>query len=115
MNERDYMTGQGIGGTADAANHYLARADRNAFASDPGVAPSLADEAAHALSLTDSVHTMLDDLEFRVFGPEPRAIQGSEGVKAGNEARQALAHSVKGTRQRLESATERLSRILGRL
>lgn len=74
---------------------------------------TIADEAGLALNAADSLHSMLDDLEVRLFGPEPRAV--GAGIDAKQAERPALAHTVRGTRQRLDSAAERVSRILGRL
>lgn len=75
---------------------------------------TIADEAGKALIITDNLHSMLDDLETRLFGPELRAV-GTTGAESVEKSRPALAHTIKGTRQRLDTLTDRVSRILNRL
>lgn len=77
-------------------------------------AAAVGDEASRAQSGADTLHAMLDELETRLFGPEPRGVLTPSTGEIGN-ARPALAHTIKATRQRLDSAQDRLGRILTRL
>ena len=57
-------------------------------------------EAQSALSSTYALHKQLDDLESRLFGPEPKAVGNDNQPASG---RPALAHTLKHTRQRLDN------------
>jgi hypothetical protein len=72
----------------------------------------LMDEAGRAVSLSHGVHNLIDDLEDRLFGAQPRGVAVSIGAE---KTRPALAETVRETRQRLDSATDRLQSILNRL
>lgn len=69
-------------------------------------------QANTSLSETNTLHKMLDDLEMRLFGPAPRGVAVGD---AANSVAPSLSHTLKATRQRLESATSRLGSILGRI
>lgn len=75
---------------------------------------SLTDDAHRAISNADSLHSLLDELENRLFGPSPRGVAlGSQEIAT--SAGPPLATAVRNVRQRLDSAGERLSSIIGRL
>lgn len=79
-------------------------------AEDRGVS----DEADQALMRADNLHSLIDEVETRLFGAVPRAV--SPGAQTGEvRPRPAVAHSVKGIRQRVESANDRLAKVLARL
>jgi hypothetical protein len=80
----------------------------------PPKSPGPCDEAGSALQSAHTLHKQMDELENRLFGPEPRGIEGA--VSLGDQALPpSLSATVRQTRQRLESAGDRLSRILQRL
>jgi hypothetical protein len=103
VSEREYMTGYASANMPSAA-----------YVDAPSPAPSVQDDADAAHSLAHNIHSLLDDLEVRIFGPEPRAV-GNDAMSAKQAERPALAYSTRGARQRLEGACERLHRILNRL
>lgn len=78
---------------------------------------SVTDEARTALSEANTLHAQLDEIETRLFGPEPRAVSTGHMQGPGDAPRPppVLAQDVRATRQRLDSANGRLSRILARL
>lgn len=76
----------------------------------------LADEALTGLLEANNLHSALDELELRLFGPQPPAnTMAGIGKDEANSARPALATAVRASRQRLESATSRIGRIISRL
>lgn len=88
---------------------------------------SIDPEAAHdgpvghaeaSLSEAHLLHKQLDELEMRLFGPEPRPLaanQTSTGDANEPMGSPPLAHTLRHASQRLSSATSRVARILGRL
>lgn len=71
----------------------------------------LTDEAGRALANADIVHNLLNDLEDRLFGAQPRGI----GQTSDAQQRMNLADNIRGARQRLDAAQDRLQGILARL
>jgi hypothetical protein len=104
MSEREYIVG--AAGGAGAAGGTNQTSSCGIIVDSAG----LSEEAQRALKETDALHGQIDDLEARLFGPSPRGVSDDAP-----KAQPSLANTLKGSRQRLESASNRLSTILSRL
>lgn len=83
-------------------------------AAGPKVERGVTEEARTAVGASNELHALLDELELRLFGPEPRGVELSQASGASMPP-PVLAHDVRHARQRVESANGRIGRILGRL
>lgn len=107
------MTGDLNGREEDDVRHGYDIADQSV-----GLEPAesgVNDQAAQTASESNILHSQLDELEIRLFGPEPRSVGGANSLPETEASRPALSHSVRHARQRIESANSRLGRIISRL
>ena len=70
-------------------------------------------EANEALACAERLHNLIDGIEDRVFGASK--LQGSDAVRDEPQNTLPIAEACRATRQRLDSAEQRLRSLLERL
>jgi len=88
---------------------------RNTYPVDvvPDNPPGPLSESEDILSLTETIHDLIDNIEQRLFGRPPQAVSATKGDQV--IPTRPLATVVTHARQRADTATDRLRKLYQRL